>query len=196
MKLTNALLSSLIGLSFIGAAHAESPSWNYVEAGYAQVDIDNGIIDDDFDGFTLGGSFSFLDDFFIQGQYTDVSDDVANLELDFDWSTVALGYKYGLNDTTDLYGAVSFERVGVELQGAGDQTENGYGLTTGVRSMVHEQVELFAEVGYVDIDDADIDGASFKVGGQYFINDMFSVGADYRTVDDIDMFKVTARYHF
>ncbi|XQF92615.1 outer membrane beta-barrel protein [Pseudoalteromonas espejiana] len=175
------------------AALAESPNFNYVSAGYLDGDIDG----DDADGWTFDGSTLLGENFFLSGQYQTVGNSDDGVDVDFNWLSAGLGYRTAISASTDFYGLVTYENVEVEASYRGSSIsddENGYGLSVGVRSMVSDNIELDGRLGYIDI--ADESETSFTVGARYYFNNNFSLGANYTTLDELDLVGLTARYSF
>lgn len=193
MKFTKMILTAALGCTLSAGVFAASPDWNFVEGGYTQMDVDG--LRDDQKGFNFGGSYRFNEDFFARGRYTIVDESIAGVDIDTDWGEVGLGYIHGVNSTTDVYGVVALEYLKVDTNAGGD-SDTGYSVHAGVKSRIAEQVELFGELGYADIDDADISDLSLRAGANYYFTDNLSVGADYRKLDDIDLLSATVRYSF
>lgn len=206
MKIKQVTLATVTSLLFAGAAFADdhtvsSPAWNYVQGGYSQLDVDD--MDSEPSGFNLEGSVQMGTNVFVRGEYLSASDDVSmfgsSLDLDTSFTTIALGYFTDLSPMTDVYAAVSYERVGFEVSGFGESesdSESGYGGYVGVRSHVTENVELFGEVGYIKISDYDISDASLKAGATVYVSEQLGLGASYKMFDDFSILSVTARYAF
>lgn len=192
MKTKLSLSALVLGLASITCVNAAAPVWDFIEAGYAQADIDDS---DGFEpaGLTLAGSKLLNENVFIEGSYSMLSDDYLGVDVDFDQGSLALGYRHPLNSTTDVYGTVSYEFV--EVSGAGASADdNGYGLTVGVRSRLTSEFEVDASIGYIDIDDES--DTSFGVGANYYFNQNFAAGLNYTLADDYSILGATVRYAF
>lgn len=197
MKLTKIAAVTLLASTFATSAFAASPSWNYVEAGYAQVDDES--INDKAKGFKVAGAYQFADNFVTRVEYSDGDTDISGADVGFDLLSVGLGYRVEAADSIDFYGIVSYERLGVDARFGGasaSNDESGFGATIGLRSMFSDNFEGLAELGYIDIDDAEINDVTLKVGGRYFVTEDISVGATYRLFEDFDMVTATVRYSF
>ena len=181
---------------FSTASLAESPTWNLVEAGYGQADIDD-ISEISPSGFSILGSGLIGENVFIHGSYSILTDDFEGVDLDLDQMSVGLGYRYGLNETTDIYAAASYEYIEFAVSGFGESEsddDNGYGLTIGVRSRLTEQFEVDGSLGYVDI--ADESETSFGVSGHYYFTDELAVGLSLSSTADINIYGISLRYAF
>lgn len=192
-----AVLVSALLLSFGSAQAAESPRWDRVSASYQSVDVGS----ETLTGFGVSGSKLIGDDFFVTASYAKASDDVdvmgTNLDLDFNTLSAGLGYRYAIAKNSDVFGVVSYEDIEFKMsaQGVSDKTsDNGYGLTAGIRSMVSDKIELIGAVQYVDI--ADDSETAFSVSGLYNFTEQFSAGLGYTKSDDVDTISVSATYFF
>lgn len=185
---------SLLGLSvallFSGSAFANSPGWDLVELSYIKAEID----DTDFepDGFGLSGSALLTENVFLTADYTALSEDVFGIDLDLDSISAGVGYRYGISPTTDLYGTLTYEYADVSGAGESD-SDNGYGVTVGVRSMLTDAFELGGSIAYIDIDE---DDTIFTVEGRYYFTDNFAAGVSYGVAEDADLYTVNLRYAF
>ncbi len=176
------LASAVLSILSFGAM-AETPSFDNVEIGYASYDFD-GL--GTFDGYQLKGSKQISDDFYIAGDYTDVSKSGLDLAL----LTVGFGYKNDFSNTSSFFTELDYARL--DIGGGADDT--GYELTVGIRSMFTEQIELKAAVEYLDIDNDDT--TSMVLGGAYNLTDNFALFADYKYESDISSYGVGVRFNF
>jgi len=195
----NIITSVLLATSLLTAnvALAETaPSWDLVQISYASLEIDEA--DElDFTGFNLSGSKLINENVFVLASYTALSDSYEGVDLNVDTYAIGVGYRYGLNNTTDIYGSVSFQGAELKASDNGESDsidDTGYGLAVGIRSMVTDQVELSAAISYVSIDSES--DTAFSAAAFYNINDQFSVGAGFSTSSDASGYNLTARYSF
>lgn len=193
---------ALTALSFSPITFAEqtSPSWNNISASYTKANIDE-IDEISPKGFSLTGSYLLNDNVFILADLMSVSDDLnesgTNVDLEFNTQTLGLGYKYALNNSSDLFASLSYENIELKAKssyGSESEDESGYGLSVGIRSMVTNQVELMGSLKHIKID-----GESetfFNVGAYYAFNKNISIGASFNKNDEVDFMNITARYSF
>lgn len=193
------LASSLLSASLLTSniAFAETaPNWDFIQASYVSMDIDE--IDElDFTGFDISGSKLVSDNIFIAANYSALSDDYSSVSVDTDTYGIGIGYRYGLNSTTDALAILSVEGVSVKasFEGSSEKVDDtGFGLTAGIRSMVTEQVELTGTVKYVNIDSES--DTAFSVNAFYHFNSQFSIGAGYSISSDLSGYNLSARYSF
>jgi opacity protein-like surface antigen len=187
------ILASIFGALSLNA-FAASPSYDFVKAGYVQADIE-GAGDFEPSGFQIQGFKSLNENVYLTGRYGQLGEDVSGVDIDLDYVSAGVGYRYGLTQNTDFFGEVTYEYVNldVELDSISGEDDNGYGITAGVRSMLSEQFELRGAIRYIDIED---DETAFEIGADYFFTPQFSFGATYVIADDVDLLGVSARYTF
>lgn len=187
------ILASIFGALSLNA-FAASPSYDFVKAGYVQADIEDA---GDFEptGFQIQGFKSLNENVYLTGRYGQLSEDVSGVDIDLDYVSAGVGYRYGLTQNTDFFGEVTYEYVNldIELDSISGEDDNGYGITAGIRSMLSEQFELRGAIRYIDIED---DETAFEIGADYFFTPQFSFGATYVIADDVDLLGVSARYTF
>ena len=187
------ILASIFGALSLNT-FAASPSYDFVKAGYVQADIEDA---GDFEpsGFQIQGFKSLNENVYLTGRYGQLGEDVSGVDIDLDYASAGVGYRYGLTQNTDFFGEVTYEYVNidVELDSISGEDDNGYGITAGIRSMLSEQFELRSAIRYIDIED---DETAFEIGADYFFTPQFSFGATYVIADDVDLLGVSARYTF
>ena len=187
------ILASSLLLAFSSVQAAESPRWDMASLSYQSVDIDG----DKLTGFGISGSKLLNDDFFAIASYGSVSDEISDIDFDYDSLSAGLGYRYAISKSADVFGVLSYEKVKLKASYRGNSesdSENGYGLQVGVRSMITEQFELVGSVQYIDI--ADDSDTAFSVGALYDFTEQFSAGVSYTKGDDIDTIALSAVYFF
>ncbi len=196
-------LSSIFATSLLASTCAmaeQAPKWDFVQATYATVEIDDAS-ELDLAGFALSGSKLINENFFVAASYQNITDDmvILNSKLNLDLTTLmaGIGYRYSLTNTTDVYGVLSLVNADISASYDGEKDgddDTGYSLTAGVRSMITDSFELSGSVAYVDVfDDND---TSVAVNAFYHFNANFSVGASYAIADDVDTLAASVRYSF
>lgn len=170
----------------------QAPKWDFVQATYATVEIDE--IDElDLAGFAISGSKLITKNLFIAAAYDNVSDTYYDNKIDMTNLTAGIGYRHSLSTTTDVYGIASIINQDIDTSFGGDD-DTGYMLSVGVRSMLTDAFELSGSAAYGDIfDESD---TSFAVSAFYHFNANLSVGASYAIADDTDTLAASVRYSF
>jgi hypothetical protein len=170
----NRTIATVALLALATPALAETPSFNFFQAGYVDVEIDFGEgFDVDGDGFDVGGAFEIGDNFFGFAIYRDIG-----LDFGIDVSTLQIGFGYhtGLSDNTSFFFRAGYAEADASLSGFGSEDESGY-------------------VAYADLgDDAD----DTTVGGQIWFNitDNFALGANISAGDDVTSYGAGLRFYF
>ena len=202
--------------AFTANADTSSPEWTYLQAGYAQLDVDGA--DEEPDGFGVEGSYLFNENVFVRGRYQKASEGESgyfddwysgttiryNYDADIELASIALGYKTALNDFSDFYATASVERLKVSdsetVVGynsySDSYSETGYGASVGIKSRLSDMFELYGEAGYLKLDDFDISDASFEAGANLYFTENFGAGVSYRKFDDVGILGANIRYAF
>ena len=186
------ILVAALAALFALPAMADRPSFNFVEAGYQEVELDVGFgLDVDGDGFALGGSFEFNEDFFGFIGYSDIGFDFS---VDLTQFRAGIGWQTGMSENTSFFATAGYVEAEVDAPGFNSIDDSGYTLGIGVRGNVSELIELYANISYVDFGDGDSTG----FGGGIFFNltEQFALGLGASTDDDVTGYGVTARLYF
>jgi long-subunit fatty acid transport protein len=163
-----------LGMSSTAFA-AEGVSYTFVEGGYGYSELVGGQVDGD--GYRLGASLELPANFIVSASYRDFSYG-SGFDADISETSAGLGYKWGLGDSFDFIGSVSYEKL--EIDGSG---ESGFGLGVGTRGRVSDNVELSAGLQYVDIKTVP---STFTMNAgvrRYFGNPALSVALDVRKAE-------------
>lgn len=188
MLRTIAVISSLV----LGApALAETPNWNYAEAGWQRIDIDESGIDADADGFGIGGAFELADSWHILASYQTADFDFG---IDFDQLTIGGGYHTAITDTTEFVADLSYVRVEASAGGS-SADDDGLAGRIGLRSMLTDQFELAGFITQTELDDS---GGDTAIGGEawYSFTPMFAAGANVSFSDDVTQYGLGFRVYF
>ena len=79
-------------------AVAEPPSFNFVQAGYQEIDLDvGGGFDVEGDGFRIGGAFEFSENWFGFANYSDIGFPAS---VDLSTFQAGIGYQTPISDNT------------------------------------------------------------------------------------------------
>ena len=186
-------LAVLSAVFLAAPAPADSPSYNFLEAGYQSVNLDlGGGLEFDGEGYGLRGSFEIGDNMFGFASYVDTGFD---FNVDTTQLQVGLGWRTGLTDNTDFFVLAAYVDVEADAQGAGSVDQSGYVVGIGVRSNVTDLIELYGEIDYVDLGSGSDSTAVY--GGIWFnFSDSFAFGLNVGVDDDLTSYGASARLNF
>lgn len=153
-------------------SHAQGLGYNHVEAGFARLDPDSGV---DADGVFVRGSWLLGRNVFITASFSDTDTDYfpdTPVWAEYETFGAGLGYRVGLAQATDWVTQASYLRSKVSWrtywQRLASESDDGYGLSTGIRHLWSERVELAAGVSYTEILGGD--ETSFNASLMYHLN--------------------------
>jgi hypothetical protein len=176
-------LTMAAGLALPLAAGAAPLTYNFVELDYLDVDLGGA----SGDGFGIGGSFQFSDNWFFLASYGDVDFDPGSLER----VVAGFGYKHAVSETTSLFGDLTYQ----DFDGPGGSVD-GYGVDVGVRHAMLTNLELNGGLNYIDLGSS-IDGeVGFNVGGTFYFTPSFGLGINYGDIDDVETLSAGVTFDF
>lgn len=178
------IASAVLSLLSFGAM-AENPSFDNVEVGYTNFDMD-GI---DMDGFELKGSKELSDNFYVKADYSLVTESGVDLSL----TKIGVGFKNDFSNSSTFFSEVGYARADADSD-FGGLDEDGFEISAGIRSMLSNELEVKVAVEYLDIDGEDM--TSFVVGGAYNFTKNIAAYADYSYESDLSVYAVGLRYNF
>lgn len=187
MKNASVVLSGLMLAAASVATQAQDMSYSYVDVGYVESDVDDA---PSADGFGVRGSAAFAENWFVFGEYS--SQDLGPAEID--QFAVGFGGRYGLTQEMDLVGRVGYVD-GEASAGPFTIDVDGYLLSVGLRGQIGEGFELEGRIDHVDLGD-DGDDTSIAIAGRYFFTEMFAIGAELSSSDDVDTIFAGVRFSF
>ena len=190
--LRSVLFTALI--AFSASAGAQGFDYNYFSVGYQRMNLDDGFIDVDGDGFGVDGSFAINDSFFIFGAYGMGEFSEQGQSVDVDTLSLGIGWHTPLTERVDFVTGVSYEYIELSASGFGSADENGYGLGVGLRFQASEAIELTGGINYVDYGDGDDTG--FGVGMLYGISENVDIGVSADWAEDTSAYGVSGRFYF
>jgi Ax21 family sulfation-dependent quorum factor len=144
--------------------------YSYIEAGYSNIDIDNG---PEADGWSVGGSAAVSENFHVFGSYTRDELDQSNVEIR-PWR-IGLGWNRSISDGSDLVVRANY----LDFSGSAIDVD-GWETEVGVRSALTANFETYVALGYGHTDgpQVDSDGDIYgRLGAQYKFNPRWGVTA-------------------
>ena len=175
--------AALIALA--AAAGATDLSYDYAELRWVDTEIESV----DGDGFQLGGSYEVAEQWLVVADLTAVDFD---FNIDITTFSVGAGYVVRYDERFDLVGYARLIRANADGPG-GDNNENGYSIAAGTRAKPIENVELRAFLNHVDVFERD---TFIELGGDYYFDPRFSVGATLQFAGDADTLTLGIRWFF
>ena len=185
----------LILMMFAAPAFAADISYNFIEVGYQEIDIDGGLfggLDIDGDGYGIGGSFELNENWFIAASYSNADFDFG---VDYDELMLGTGYHVPISDNADFYGMFSYLKAEASADGFVSADEDGYAATIGLRGMIGERFELNGSLAYIDFGSGD-DTTAFGAGALYNFTDTVAAGFSIDIDDDVTAYGIGLRVYF
>jgi hypothetical protein len=170
---------------------ADGPSYNYIEGSYQRVNLDDGFIDVDGDGFGIGGSVGIGDNWQLIGGYNSIDFDFG---VDVDQLLLGGGFHTALTPNMDFVANIAYIRLDASVLGQSFD-DDGYAASAGVRAMASENFELAGFVQYADLSDSGND-TSLRAEAWYNFTQSFAVGLNVGTADDVFSYGIGARVYF
>ncbi|MCW8090459.1 outer membrane beta-barrel protein [Alteromonas sp. ASW11-130] len=187
-----AVLAAIAGFSTHSTANVE-PDFSYVEGGIVKSDVEDTAFSPI--GFSISGSAVFTDMLYGVVQYKSTSDDIGSIDLDYNETTLGLGARFMLTNSTVAYTELAHEAKEFEYSGNFEDVDgNGFSLSAGIRTNVTESLELDGKLSYQDVED-DSD-TIVKLAANYYFNANVAVGVSYTLLEKQDTFMLNGRYSF
>jgi hypothetical protein len=192
-RLLAGLAGLMLGMCSLNAGAAKGLTYSYGEIGWTNIDAD----DVEGDGATGRISFGATDYIHLKAEWTHVESlDVTRRNffgkktLDFRTDRFLVGAggnftvleKVSLFDAIDVFGTASFYNAAHSHDG--NNTDRGYQVDGGVRSLIKKKFELNATVTYLDIDNFDDTG--YGAGAVYRFYKKFSAVGNIRHFSEND----------
>jgi len=163
-------LAAILPMSAQAADGASAVSYNYAEVGFTQANFAH----EDFNGWNIQGSVGFAQNWYGSAQYRSVDDS----GLTLDDTQINLGWHHAVSPKADFIAEVGYARVGLDIDGLGDDSEDGYRAAVGFRGMFTPQFEGQIKASYTSINNLD-DEFGIMVGGQWHFTDNMGLTASY-----------------
>lgn len=192
------MFKKALGLSlllFAFPALAADLSYNFIQLGYQQLDLDEDLIPGvsiDGNGFGVSGSFEINDSWFIDVGYSKLDFD---FDVELDQYAIGAGWHTGMSDNADFFATLSYVSAEASASGLGSVDEDGIGAKIGVRGMIGENFELGGSIAYVDLGDAG-DGSTFGAHGVYNFSENFGAGFTVEIDEDVTAYGLGVRIYF
>ena len=182
-------LSSVIAM-FGASVSAQQPSfgplsYDYLLASYVINDLDSG-------GLELGASFEVAERVHAFASYQDWE---LNERVDRSILQIGAGYRWDLSANLDLVARVALADSDLDGPGPFSVDDEGLILSGMLRTWIAPNVELAGELMLDDSLGSDLETV-LEFGGQYHLNERFSVGGRIRVDDDETTLFLGGRFYF
>ena len=179
---------ALAALAISSSAFAGA-KWTYVDAGYVMGDSG----DESTDGYSIRGSFGFAEIWHIGASWGAVDYFGGNGKTngsDSDAYSIYFGVNPALTDDIDLVVDLGYTAAEDEV-GTEKLDSDSIFLRSGPRMMIGDNFELhtYVSLGWGNQDqsgggDTDSTDVAVEIGGAYYFNPAWSIGADVAVQDD------------
>ncbi|MHC9510042.1 hypothetical protein [Kangiella sp. M94] len=190
---TKLVAIALAGL-FSGSALASDLSYDSIELGYSQLEMDDFI---DMDGLNADLTISFTPNWYISADTVMTSGSESGLSSDIDFSTLNVGFNTSISNSVDFIAELGAARYDVTVSlagfGSGSDDDNAANAVIGFRGKAGDVFEWGANVNHMDFDDS---LTFLNLEGRFFLTDTFSLGAKASIEDDMEIYSLTARFDF
>jgi hypothetical protein len=171
--LTSAAMAAEAGQSETGV------DYNELSASYVSMDLTSGSTTTTLTGYGLAATYLLTENFFVLGSYTSVEKSPTTIAT----TSGSVGYRLPMAANTDAVATIGYGYTTITSQ----THQDSYPMSLGVRAAVTPDVDLGADLIYVEADDAQSGfGASIK----YKINSNLFVRGDYKSLTDSSQYSV------
>ncbi|WP_374013120.1 hypothetical protein [Pseudoxanthomonas koreensis] len=197
------IAAALLAALPLSANAAEGLSYNYVEAGWTQVEVD-GIADPD--GGYLRGSFLIGQQVNLFAGYSRVSESfglgTTRVKYEQSQPEFGIGYHQEFSDRLDFTADLAWLRLEAKARvtgagGSGSASDdiNAGRATVGLRGKPSPRTELWTKAGYID--GSDVDGSFVGVlGGQVSFTRNWGLVGEVEVIEDSNFYRVGVRASF
>jgi lipopolysaccharide assembly outer membrane protein LptD (OstA) len=177
---TIASLAFLTSTAFAAEAGKSETGVDYNElsASYVSMDSTSGSTTTTFTGYGLAATYLLTENFFVLGSYSSVEKSTNTIAM----TSGSVGYRLPIAANTDAVATIGYSYMDL-----GTTHEDTYPMSLGVRAAVTPDVDLGADLIYVQADDTQSGfGASIK----YKINSNLFVRGDYKSLTDSSQYAI------
>ena len=165
-------------------------SYGHRDLSYIAADLDG--INQQLDGYAVGGSIELSERVFFYADYADVSATIFGFDASEQDAGLGLGYAWPVANDVDLIGRVGYAHGQADIEDFGSIDDDGYALGIGVRGRFADSFELEAGVQHVDYKDLG-DGTGVGVGVQWYFTPQVAITAAGSYSDDATGYSIGVR---
>ena len=184
---------ALAGL-FSGSALASDLSYDSIELGYSQLEMDDYI---DMDGWNADLSISFASNWYVSADTVMTSGSESGLSSDIDFTTLNVGFNTSISNSVDFIAELGAARYDITVSlsglGSGSDDDTAANAVIGFRGKAGDVFEWGANINHMDFDDS---LTFLNLEARYFLTETFSLGAKASIEDDMDIYSLNARFDF
>lgn len=167
-------------------------SYDNIEVRYSSLDIGS-----DGDGFDVRGSYRVHENIYLFGQYAQSNFDV--LDINSDVLVLGAGYRLPVRSNVDFVAELNLERNDIDFlnpvgPGRLSGSDNGFGLSGGLRGMIREDLELSGKLRYLSYGNGANDFL-VGIGAAYAFNARVGLIGGYEA-GDVDALSIGLRINF
>lgn len=186
-------LAALLGALALATAPATAGDlrYSYLEARYAEAELDDDVFDIDGDGLVLNGSLEFS-----QTVHLFVGYDKLEFDDNVDVSTrlIGGGLVFPVSPQADIVLRAGFAEASFETPFFEDE-DDGHFVSAGFRALVTPDIELFGDYRALRLDNAG-DENSTTLGLDFYASDDLAVGPSVTWIDDTTIWSLGAKFYF
>lgn len=172
-------------------ALAETPNYNFIEAGYGIIDLDGWDLSGD-SGYWAGFSAQMGEPFYLSGSFQQYDLDRYRSSVDLDISELIVGYRAPISDSSDFNLELGYDRLD-----SGPIDGDGWRASLGVRSMWANATQGRLYAGYTT--DSDFNEGDYFVGaeGTYVFAERFGLTLQVESYEfDLNLIRAGFRLMF
>jgi hypothetical protein len=189
-----------VGMLMSSPVMAKGIEYNFVEGGYSissYTPYEDTSTEFDATGFYVSGSYALSSGMFLLGQASeDQSEKVESSESSVNTSSLRLGIGYHemIRPYFDFVGSVSY--LTREVDGIEDPKH--FIFSGGIRHTIDYTTEVEGHLFYAKAESKTARSEiGYEVGIRHYLNDLVSIGASYRSVNDFESgFSLKVRHDF
>jgi len=179
--------SLLLGMSSTYALDDSDLQYNSIGLGFSSSSVSG--YSQKINGSTLSGTYLVNDSLYLFGSGNSATFSPPGVtQVKYSGADAGIGYRYGLSRTTDLVTSVDYSSTNITEAGYVGITQNGASVNFGVRSLVAQNVELSAGIGFENYQNQTTNSSvaltsgtatQLSTGVRFFVSKEFALKAAY-----------------
>lgn len=191
----------MVFVNFTPLTFADTNNSDLDDISYSHISIfgqaGEGVLDADFKGAIVRGSYQFSDHFFVLGDYASQrTDDAITLgplsdKVSTEQGHLGIGFHTPIATKTDFVVSSQYAVAIVELFGE-SITSEGVLIDVGVRSRIIDRWAFALGVNYSNqVDQGEF---GYSLSGRFYATPKFSLGLNFESVFDVEAYGMLLRY--